>query len=210
MEGVLTLNEKKNYYKYSTFLLLIGIIIALSWYTNQDAINLFSIITAVVSIILAIYSLFTSNDQNKDTRDLNVEIKLLNERVISKLDSINDKIKLNIDGKSYKADSADTGATIYVEHIDFENPIKVNSSDFEKKLVDNLSAYNKAWSVIEIKILNFDDESNSITLILIINSVIKAEIISEIVQNTSRESNVFTNINGYKLVSKCASTVIYI
>ncbi|WP_346890735.1 hypothetical protein [Clostridium sp. UBA3887] len=204
------MNEKKNYYKYSTFLLLIGIIIALSWYTNQDAINLFSIITAVVSIILAIYSLFTSNDQNKDTRDLNVEIKLLNERVISKLDSINDKIKLNIDGKSYKADSADTGATIYVEHIDFENPIKVNSSDFEKKLVDNLSAYNKAWSVIEIKILNFDDESNSITLILIINSVIKAEIISEIVQNTSRESNVFTNINGYKLVSKCASTVIYI
>ncbi|MDC0800720.1 hypothetical protein POG14_00875 [Clostridium paraputrificum] len=201
---------KKNYYEYATWSLIVSGLIALSYYKNGDAINLFSIVAAVVSVILGVYSLFSSISQNQDTSKLVNEIDKLNDKINFKLDNINDKLTLSINGKEIDNTNIREGVSIFVQHTNSKDELKVNKKDFKEKMNETIMNYGLSSELIDAQILSDDMNVNSVSLVVIMKGKIGTDQLVKIIDEVSRDSRIVTNANGGTCITHNTSMIINI
>lgn len=189
------MNEK--YYKYSTFVLIISGIIALSYFDNQDAINLFSIVAAVVSIILGVYSLFTSESKNNETNAVFRKLELLNNKIDMKLDNLKDEVKnikvMNSDNKVEEIITYQGETYQYVSHTDFDSEVELDEEEIKQQINKGLNAYYSEMKIDFVKVLSKSKNIKSATILVIgkgrINEDIFEKIIGEAIMHSTKQSN---------------------
>lgn len=210
---------KVRFYKYSTF--LFTILVALSFYKNQEAINLFSIVSAVVSIILGIYSLITSSTNNMEASKSFKDLEVINTKIDMKLDNLKDEVRSikifndSNDDNLMKNEKIGIQDNIlqYIANVNPRRNAQINEIDetcFSNNLSDELKSYASKVEIITATLLyelSNDSFIKSFTVCVIIKGALNKDKLNNIVQDILSKNN---GIITYEGNSSISSTGIFI
>lgn len=187
--------------------IIVGILIALSYYNNTAAINLFSILAAVVSTILAVYSLFTSNNNNDQVNKVFTDLQTLNTKIDTKLDYIKEDVKRittvsSFDNSNKKEENQvlnlNDKVTVYVEHLWCESKMEISQKNFKMELRKSLLEFNSNCEIISANILHSQKDSNVVTILIVLDGKMMEDAIMKIVEQIKSKENVI-KYGGLKL-----------
>lgn len=186
MGGVDIMKEK--HYIQIIVLLVVSSIVALSYYQNGEAINLFSIISAILSGVLAVYSLFSSYKNNENTDGALKKLELLTSKIDYKIDYLKDDVRslkvIKNDGTYSNTILPGEDVSIYVSHISSESELLINKSSFDDELNNELMSFASTCKVLSAYILNTEKDKKSFTVIVAVKGKVFEDKLRQIVEDT--------------------------